>query len=293
MANKIDRGEIPFNLYKLSSPGVARLKSNVRLTPDDVDDVRHIDIDLGGLNYRYLEGQSLGVLAPGTDEKGKPHKLRLYSIASTRLGDDRQGNSAALCVKRVVYNDPETGETRRGVASNFLCDLQPGDTVRVTGPAGKAFLLPPNPSSNLIMVATGTGIAPFRGFLKQIFEERNDWTGKVYLFFGVRTQRESLYQEELEQLAARTGYRLVLAFSREQKNPEGGRMYVQHRIAELAPEIWPLLSEESTFTYICGLKGMEAGIDAVLGEVASAHGKDWEQVRDVLADEGRYLVETY
>src|SRR5262249_9368769 len=153
---------------------------------------------LDGLDYRYLEGQSLGVLTPGLDERGRAIKLRLYSIASTHMGDNGRGKTASLCVKRVVYDDPDTGEEHRGVASNYLCDLTPGDPVSITGPSGKHLLLPGDPASNLILVATGTGIAPFRAFLRRIFLERPDWTGAVYLVFGVRTQAECLYRDELE-----------------------------------------------------------------------------------------------
>ena len=117
--------QIPLNLYRVSRPGFARAISNVRLTPTTHDDVRHIVLDLDALDYHFLEGQSLGVLTPGTDGKGHANKLRLYSIASTRLGDDRRGRSASICVKRVIYRDPATGEERHGVASNFLCDLAP------------------------------------------------------------------------------------------------------------------------------------------------------------------------
>src|SRR3954462_2011191 len=122
----LDREEIPFNLYRVSSPGIARVVSNERLTPPDRDEVRHIVLNLDGLDYRFLEGQSLGILAPGTDARGRAHKLRLYSIASTRMGDDGQCRTASLCVKRVVYHDPATGQERRGITSNYLCDLVPG-----------------------------------------------------------------------------------------------------------------------------------------------------------------------
>ena len=285
--------DIPFNLYRVSAPGSGKVVSNTRLTPPDHDDVRHIVLDLSGLNYRYLEGQSLGILTPGVDDGGRPNKLRLYSIASTRLGDDGRGDTAALCVKRVVYTDPATGEVKRGVASNYLCDLQPGDEVAVTGPAGKTFLLPEDPASNLIMVATGTGIAPFRAFLRRIFREMPAWTGQVYLFFGVRTAAECLYRDEIESFADRPNFHFVPAFSREQQTADGRRMYVQHRMAERIAELWELLGQTNTFTYVCGLKGMEDGIDAAFGEKAAAHGIDYATMRDHLKKTGLLHIETY
>jgi len=285
--------DVPLNLYKVKQPGKARVVAVERLTPEDRDDVRHVVLDLSGLAYRYLEGQSLGVLPPGVDEKGKPHKLRLYSIASTRLGDDGECRTASLCVKRLIYDDPETGEPRYGVASNYLCDLKPGDEVRVTGPSGKHFLLPEDPEANLILLATGTGIAPYRAFLRRIYDELPDWRGQVRLIFGVRTAAECLYLQELESYANRPGYRCVTAFSREQATQDGQRMYVQHRMAEQMDDLWSLFVRDETFLYICGLKGMENGIEEVLRSRAEAEGVDYEAFRERLSASGRFLIETY
>ena len=288
------RDSIPFNLYKISRPGVATVISNIRLNPQSSEEVCHLELDLREMNYPYLEGQSMGVLPPGLDERGKPHKLRLYSIASTRVGDDRSSRTLSLCVKRDITRIPETGEVHYGVASNYLCDLQPGAKINATGPVGKAFLLPEDPSCNLIMIATGTGIAPFRAFLKRIYEERSDWTGKAMLFFGVRTRSDYLYGEEFEALQRQTGFSLVTAFSREQTNAQGGRMYVQHRMAEHVEELWGLIQQDNTYIYICGLKGMEDGIDAVIADRAAADGVVWTEYRDDLVHKhGRLLIETY
>jgi ferredoxin--NADP+ reductase len=291
---KLGRQEVPLNLYRVSSPGIARVVFNERLTPPDHDDVRHIMLDLDGLDYRYLEGQSLGVLAPGTDARGRNHKLRLYSIASSRRGDDGRGRTASLCVKRVIYRDPATGQERRGVASNYLCDLEPGAAVAVTGPAGRTFLLPEDPTSNLILVATGTGIAPFRAFLRRIYLERPEWNaGAVHLFFGARTAAEFLYREELEAFLDHPGFRLTTAFSREQATADGRRMYVQHRMAEQIGALWDLLQRHNTYLYICGLKGMEDGIDAEFETHAEANGMSWAPFRNALQKSGRIMIETY
>lgn len=61
---------------------------------------------------------------------------RLYSIAATRYGDNFDGKTTSLCVRRAVYTDPETGKEvpeKKGVCSNFLCDAKPGDEVTMTG----------------------------------------------------------------------------------------------------------------------------------------------------------------
>jgi ferredoxin--NADP+ reductase len=271
---------------------MARVLVNERLTPRGHDEVRHIVLDLDGLELGYVEGQSLGILAPGTDDRGRPHKLRLYSIASTRRGDDGQGRTASFCVKRLLYRDPATGFLRRGVTSNYLCDLQPGATVAVTGPTGKRFLLPEDPASNLILVATGTGIAPFRAFLRRIYLERPEWTIPVVnLFFGTRTAAECLYRDELEAFLDYPGFHLTTAFSREQTTRDGRRMYVQHRMDEQIEVLWDLLQRDDTYLYICGLKGMEDGIDSVFA--AHAGPMSWAPFRKALEQAGRIRIETY
>ena len=135
----------------------------------------HIKIDCGP-TFRYIEGQSLGIIPPGKNPKnGKPNSVRLYSIASTRYGDDLDGNSVSLCVRRATYYDKDLGAedpAKKGVCSNFLCDATPGTPLAITGPTGKTMLMPEqSPTSDLIMVATGTGIAPYRGFLRRLFVE--------------------------------------------------------------------------------------------------------------------------
>ncbi len=118
----------------------------------------------------YLEGQSIGIIPDGTDKNGKPHKIRLYSIASTRHGDNLDDKTVSVSVRKLEYKSPETGEQVFGVCSTFLTGLQPGDDVKITGPVGKEMLLPDDEDATIIMMATGTGIAPFRAYLWRMFK---------------------------------------------------------------------------------------------------------------------------
>ncbi len=287
--------EIPVNIYRPTNPFRGKALENITLTPDDPDnDVRHVVFDLSGGDLTYFEGQSIGIIPPGIDAKGKPHKLRLYSIASSRIGDNKDSKTVSVCVKRVVYKHPETGEIVRGVASNHVCDLKPGDEVTLTGPTGKTFLLPEDPTANLVLIATGTGIAPFRAFLRHIYDEMDTpWQGKVWLFFGMQNSNSYLYKDELAGYAQKGNLQITEAISREQKNAEGGRMYVQHRIAEHVAELWQLIEEGNTSTYICGLRGMEDGIDAAYSSVATAKGLVWADYQRNLKQNGFWHVETY
>jgi ferredoxin--NADP+ reductase len=286
--------DIPSNIYKLKSPLTAKIKGSTRLTGEDSpNEVRHIQIDTSGSDFWYLDGQSLGVLPPGINPNTeKPFKLRLYSISSPSKGDDGEGNTVSLCVKRLIYED-EAGEEVQGVCSNYLCDLPVGSDLHVTGPVGKAFLMPPYEHANMIMVATGTGIAPFRAFIKTRYDERKDEHGQTHLFFGAQYSSDALYKEELAELADEPTFHLHTAYSREEKNAEGQRMYVQHKIYEHRTEMLKLLQDDKTFFYICGLRGMETGILEALKTAASEANVDWNALYHTLKDEHRWHVEVY
>ena len=163
-------------------------------------------------------------------------------------------------------------------------------------------LLPDDEDAKIIMMATGTGIAPFRAFLWRMFKdgERNlnpdyQFKGFAWLIFGIPVTPNILYKEELETMQATypDNFRLTYAISREQQNPEGGRMYIQDRVAERADELWKLIQEEKTHTYICGLRGMEDGIDAALTQAAAKDGVDWSAYQKDLKRAHRWHVETY
>jgi ferredoxin--NADP+ reductase len=122
-----------------------------------------------------------------------------------------------------------------------------------------------------------------------------DFKGFAWLIFGIPTTPNILYKEELEALQEQypEQFRLTYAISREQKNPEGGRMYIQDRVAEHAEELWKLMQQDNTHTYICGLKGMEGGIDEALSAVAAKDGVDWTDYQRQMKRAGRWHVETY
>lgn len=293
--------DVPINIYKPKNPFTSKCLSSKELVQEGGEGtVRHLTFDLSGGDLRYLEGQSIGIIPPGTDANGKPHKLRLYSIASTRHGDNLDDQTVSLCVRQLEYKHPETGETVYGVCSSFLCNIKEGDDVSITGPVGKEMLLPEDEDATIIMMATGTGIAPFRAFIWRMFKEREQnpdyqFKGLAWLFFGCAYTPNILYKEELEELQRQfpDNFRVTYAISREQKNKDGGKMYIQHRIQENADELWQLNQKSNTHTYICGLKGMEGGIDEGMSAAAGKFGVDWSDFQKQLKKEHRWHVETY
>merc|ERR1711972_858504 len=295
------------------------------LTQDTGDanwETTHVTFDHGG-NVPYLEGQSIGVIAPGPDKKGEtPAKIRLYSIASSAVGDDQTSNTVSLCVKRVVeldgkFANREVGEDKpdkagthfpdnkvyRGVCSNYICDLKEGDEVLITGPVGTEMLLPQDPESVIIMLATGTGIAPMRSYLRLLFKDKagaaadgsRKFKGLAWLFLGVPYSKSLLYDDENQEYAKEfpDQYRYEYAISREQKNAAGQKMYIQTKVAEYAEEVWDLLQLPKTHVYMCGLKGMESGMKEALGPIAEKNGLVWEDLVKSWKKEGRYHVEVY
>jgi ferredoxin--NADP+ reductase len=291
--------DIPVNIYRPNSPYIGKCIENYALVGEGGQGiVQHLTFDLSAGDLHYVEGQSIGIVPPGTDDKGKPHKLRLYSIASTRHGDFKDDKSVSLCVRQLEYQHPETKETVYGVCSTYLCHLEVGADIAITGPVGKEMLLPEDEDANIIMLATGTGIAPFRAYLWRMFKEIHEnykFKGFAWLIFGIPYTGNILYKDDLEGLAADypDNFRLTYAISREQENAEGGRMYIQHRVAEHADELWQLMQSPKTHTYMCGLKGMEGGIDEALSATAAKNGADWSEFQKQMKKDHRWHVETY
>ncbi len=292
---------VPVNLYKPKDPYVGTVLGNYSLLAEGaIGRVNHITFDLSEGNLHYVEGQSIGIIPDGTDANGKPHKLRLYSIASTRHGDNLEDTTVSLCVRQLQYE--KDGETINGVCSTFLCDIEPGAKVRITGPVGKEMLLPPDEDANVIMLATGTGIAPMRAYLRRMFDpgERAknpgyQFRGKAWLIMGVPTTANLLYEDDFQSYLAAfpDHFRYTKAISREQQNPSGGRMYIQDRVAEHGEEIFSWIEDPKTHVYMCGLRGMEPGIDEAMSTAAAAKGLDWAELRPQLKKAERWHVETY
>ena len=278
------------NLYTLKEPITATVAGNYRLTSTETQsDIHHIVLDFGTQLFPVLEGQSIGIIPPGVDASGKPHYLRMYSIASPRNGEREGYNNLSLTVKRVV-SDHE-GKPVAGVASNYLCDLQKGDTVQVTGPFGANYLMPNHPGSNILMICTGTGSAPMRAmteFRRRHFAKGQAVPGKLMLFFGARTPEELPYFGPLRKLPAEL-METHLAFSR---MPDQPRAYVQDKMRQAGAAVAELLKGD-TYVYICGLKGMEEGVMDAMADICNAHGVDWAALHPRMVKEGRFQVETY
>jgi benzoyl-CoA 2,3-epoxidase subunit A len=268
------------NLFSRAKPLIATVQGNFRITAASAEsDVRHIVLGFGDQNFPVLEGQSVGIAIPGARADGRPHDIRLYSIASARDGEKRNGNNLSLTIKRVAG----------GFGSNYMCDLKVGDKVQVTGPFGATFLMPNDANANIIMICTGTGSAPFRAFTERRRRASDNVPGKLVMYFGARTPEELPYFGPLQKVPGRL-LEKQLVFSRLLGQP---KEYVQDRMRKHGAALCELLKSPDTHVFICGLRDMEQGVDQAFSDITRAAGLDWSKIKPEMRGSGRYHVETY
>jgi ferredoxin--NADP+ reductase len=240
------------------------------------------------------------------------------------VGDCEDSKTVSLCVKRVVeveeekwplkHSNRDVGEDKPdkagtcfsgakvylGVCSNHICDMNVGDDVLITGPSGAEMLLPDDlgPDCNVIMLATGTGIAPMRSYLRYMFNDKvavGKFQGKAWLFLGVPYAASLLYDDENQEMKAKFAdrYRYDYAISREQKNAAGQKMYIQTKMAEYTEELWEMMKSPKTHIYMCGLKGMESGMADCFTDIAEKEGIVWADYAKQMKKDKRYHVVVY
>ncbi len=279
------------NLYGPKQPASARVAGNFRVNEAGTgNETHHLVLDFGAMPFPVLEGQSIGIVPPGADAAGRPHHARQYSVASPRNGERPGYNNVALTVKRVTSD--HDGRPVVGVCSNYVCDLELGQVVQVTGPFGRSFLMPNHPRSNIVMICTGTGSAPMRAMTewrRRLRASGKFEGGRLLLFFGARSREELPYFGPLMSLP-QDFIDINLAFSRTPGQP---RQYVQDLMRARAADLSTLLADAGTHFYVCGVKAMEQGVVLALCDIARGAGLDWEALAAALKREGRLHLETY
>lgn len=301
--------EVQISICKPKNPvRVPLVESRIVTAEASPNFVRHVTFDVGGtpLEGRLLAGQSFGIIPPGVDEQSKSHKLRLYSVSSPSRGEQGRGRLVSTLVKRVIDEHRDTHRLFLGVCSNFLCDIQPGEMVAMTGPAGKRFLLPAEPGDyNYVFFATGTGIAPFRAMVLDLLAA--GVKSKIHLVVGVPYRTDYLYHDLFTGAARQlSGFRYRPVVSREERRLDGFKRYVHHEISE-DEELRETLRLPNTLIYACGIKNMEnsiyralirAGLDGYVNFRKLPDGKDprtfsTQEIQQHVRPGARMFLEVY
>lgn len=215
---------------------------------------KHLELDVKGTpRFGFVPGQWLSVKATAPDGE---EFTRAYSIASppSAIGH------IALCLNRV----------QDGFMSNHLCSLAEGAEVTFQGPFGDFILH--RPLRDTVFIATGTGIAPFRSMLHELFgsavpaldrslgsdiqmarspDDPITRSHQFWLLFGARSEQDLYYRDEFERLAAEhPNFHFMPTLSRATPDWKGLRGYVQEHVKQIVGD------RKDTHAYICGLDKM-------------------------------------
>jgi len=272
----------------------ADVVSSERITDEATAEVRHIVLRIVDPAFQFIEGQSIAVLVPGPHPFGNDCHIRLYSIASPRDGEAGNFTQFSLCVRRCSYIDDVSGERYPGIASNFLCDRQPGDQIEVSGPYGRQFHPPRDTTKNVLMIGVGTGIAPFRAFMKFLYREQTKWQGKVRLFYGGKSGMDMLYMNDKNSdIANYYDKETFQAFEALSPRPHFDEpAQIERTIKENAGEVWSLIEDPNTYVYLSGLSKLEAKLDKILAELAGSE-EAWKTHKLSLLNDGRWATLFY
>ena len=256
--------------YDTSNRYAATVVSNRRLTPTTTEEVRELVLDVEGDDLALDVGQSIGVLAPGQSEFGQEEHLRLYSVSDLPSRATSGAARIKLTVKRCFYVDDYSGERYPGRASNYLCDRQAGEHISLTGPYGLPFEVPAEKDALLILVATSTGIAPFRAFIKHLFQPGSDFQGRVLLFYGGRRAIDLIYLDEAEDdLALYRDQEAFNAYQAVSSRPHWtDAIDWGPALAESGEGFWEALESTRTYVYVAGLEKDQEGLHEALAGLA-------------------------
>lgn len=231
----------------------AVVKNTSRLTPKETDEVREIILEVKDPDFNCEVDQSFGVLTKASGDFGNKFHHRLYSIAD--LPEKSNGNpKITMLVKRCSYVDEFNGEEYQGIASNFLCDRKEGDEITITGPFELPFRIPEDKTANMILIGMGTGIAPFRAFIKHIYKNEKKWEGRIRLFYGARSGLELLYLNDKDgDLTNYYDKDTFEAFHALSPRPHwADSIELEKALEDQKAELKELLSSSNTYVYVAG-----------------------------------------
>ncbi|HRJ17224.1 MAG TPA: hypothetical protein PLI34_19640, partial [Saprospiraceae bacterium] len=254
----------------------ATILQSVRLTPPDTEEVRELLLEVERPGFEFKVDQSFGVLVDAPGDFGNQYHHRLYSVADLPAKSNGK-QQLTMLVKRCSYVDEFSGEMHKGVASNYLCDRKPGDRISITGPHRLPFVVPEDKTANLILIGMGTGIAPFRAFIKNIYKNVGDWQGKVRLFYGARSGLELLYLNDQDgDLTNYYDEATFKAFHAISPRPHwSDPIALDAAIEARAAEIIEMLSQANTYIYVAGYEQILGMLNKAFANILGSKEK-WE-----------------
>ncbi len=266
----------------------AIVTSSWRITPEDTDEVREMVLEVDDPSFQFQDGQSINVVVHGPHDFGNKYHIRRYSISSV-ADDGSGGKKMSMLVKRCFYTDEINGEQYPGVASNYLCDRSVGDEITISGPFNSPFTAPTDRSSNLLMLGTGTGIAPFRSFIKNIYDSQGGWDGKVRLYYGAESGLELYYMNDVNSdLTNYYSQESYEAFTAVAGRPlMGADEALQQGLEENAQAVWELMQEPNSHVYMAGLAKIADALEQVMVNHVGSQ-KAWDDMKHQLIREKRW-----
>ena len=273
----------------------ATVVSIKRITPDDAsEEVKEVVLDLDQPGFNAEAGQSIAVLAPAPAGSEEEHHVRYYSLSDFPESSNTDKTRVALCVRRCHGTNAKTGKEEAGIASNYLCDLKEGDTITTTGPFGIPFEIPEDKRTNLVLIGSGTGIAPFRAFVKNLYGNSPDWKGRVWLFYGARSGLELLYMndanDDLTNYYDQETFKAFNALSPDLNWADP--LTWDMAFAERGSELMDMLDDSKTCFYIAGLRKMVPRLDKTFSDLHGSAEK-WQKHKDDLISKHRWMELLY
>ncbi|MFT4736506.1 MAG: ferredoxin--NADP+ reductase [Cyclobacteriaceae bacterium] len=262
--------------YNIKKQFEAVVKKTRRLSQEDAEEVRELILEVEDPDFTCEVDQSFGVLIKKHDAFGNTLHHRLYSVADLPQTHKKK-RVLTMLAKRCVYVDDFSGEEYKGIASNYLCDRVVGDVITITGPYALPFVVPEDKSANLILIGMGTGIAPFRAFIKHIYQNIKDWDGRILLFYGAKSGLELLYQndkdDDLTNYYNEETFKAIHAFSPRPLWQDA--TVIDQSIEERPEEILQMLSHLNTYIYVAGHEKVRDGLDEAFANVMGSKEK-WD-----------------
>jgi len=273
----------------------ATVLSTERITDESADaEVCELVLEVNRDEFSFEIGQSVGVLVEGPKEFGGALRQRLYTVADTPSAKGDAKPQIRLVVRRCDYIDDYSGEQYAGVNSNYICDRKPGDKLAITGPFGLPFTVPEDKKANLLLIGLGTGIAPFRAFVKHIYQDIGGWEGRVRLLYGARSGLELIYMnDKRDDFARYYDEDTFEAFQALSPRPNWADPIAwDYAIEERSGEILGMLDDEHTYVYVAGLIPIRDALDRVFAEMLGSPDA-WAKKKTELQEAGRWVELLY